>query len=221
VRSAVGPAALGAPLPDVDTVDETVTVGDRVLSVVRPRGGEARLGDESFGDEVVMPYWAEVWPSGVALGRALVGRSLRGMRVLELGCGALALPSIVSALGGARVLAVDWSADALTFAARNALRSGVPIETALSSWRQPDVLEARGAWDLVLAADVLYEEEDAGLLAELLPRLVGARGSAWIADPKRAPAERFLELPGDRFEIHTSQVEPHVPVLLHRLRLPA
>jgi predicted nicotinamide N-methyase len=218
VHSAVGTAALGAPLPDVDTVDETVTVGDRVLSVVRPRAGEARLGEESFGEEIVMPYWADVWPSGVALARALAARSLRGMRVLELGCGALALPSIVAGLAGARAVATDWSADAIAFAARNALRSRASIETALCSWKQPELLEARGPWDLVLAADVLYEEEHAGHLADLLPRLLERRGSAWVADPDRDPAERFLELAGDRFEIHTTELEPHVPVRLHRLR---
>jgi hypothetical protein len=61
----------GAHSTDVLTVDEAVTVGDRILSVVRPRAGEARLGDEAFGDELVLPYWAEMWPSGVALARAL------------------------------------------------------------------------------------------------------------------------------------------------------
>ncbi len=104
------------PPPDRDTVDETVTIGDRILSVVRPRSGQGQLGEETFGDEIVMPYWAEMWPSGVALARALVGRPLGGMRTLELGCGGLALPSIVASLGGARVLATDWSADAVAFA---------------------------------------------------------------------------------------------------------
>ena len=34
-----------------------------------------------------MPYWAELWPSGVFLAAAVGERDLRGTRVLELGCG--------------------------------------------------------------------------------------------------------------------------------------
>ncbi|MGI8805786.1 MAG: class I SAM-dependent methyltransferase [Thermoleophilaceae bacterium] len=203
--------------PDVDTVDETVTIGDRVLSVVRPRSGQVQLGEEAFGNEVVMPYWAEMWPSGVALARGLVGRPLRGVRTLELGCGGLALPSIVASLGGARVLATDWSADAVAFAERNARRSRAPVETAVCSWAEPDPIESRAPWSLVLAADVLYEQQAADHLAALLPRLVGTHGSAWIADPAREPATRFLEAAAERFEIETATTD-FDRVLLHRLR---
>ena len=204
-------------LPDVDTVDEIVTLRDRILSVARPRAGAARLGEESFGDEIVMPYWAEMWPSGVELARALVGRSLRGARTLELGCGALALPSIVASLAGGRALATDWSADAVAFAARNARRSSARVETSVCSWTEPGPIESRAPWALVLAADVLYEQRDAELLAELLPRLVGERGSAWIADPGREPAQNFLDAAADRFEIHTAGTKTD-RVLIHRLR---
>lgn len=202
---------------DVETVNETVTVGDRLLSVVRPRSGEALLGDEAFGDELVMPYWAEMWPSGVALAGALAGRSLRGARVLELGCGGLALPSIAAGLAGGRVLATDWSEDALAFAARNARRNRAWIETALCSWTEPDQVVSRAPWDLVLAADVLYEQPTAGLLAELLPRLVARRGTAWIADPSRDPTRPFLEAAAERFEVQTVTTEID-RVLIHRLR---
>lgn len=203
--------------PGVDTVDETVTIGDRVLSVVRPRSGQVQLGEEAFGNEVVMPYWAEMWPSGVALARGLVGRPLRGVRTLELGCGGLALPSIVASLGGARVLATDWSADAVAFAERNARRSRAPVETAVCSWVEPEPFESQAPWSLVLAADVLYEQRAADHLAELLPRLVGARGSALIADPTREPATRFLEAAAERFEIETATTD-FDRVLVHRLR---
>lgn len=202
---------------DIETVDEAVTVGDRVLSVVRPLGGAIRLGDESHGGEIVMPYWAEVWPSGVALARSLAGRSLRGARTLELGCGALALPSILASLAGARVLATDWSQDAIAFAKRNARRSKAPIEAAVCSWTEPGLIESRGPWDLVLAADVLYERHTADALSDLLPRLVGPRGSAWIADPDREHAKRFLDAAAHRFDIHTTATGVE-RVLLHRLR---
>ncbi len=209
--------ATDARLPDADTVQETVVVGDRVLSVARPRAGEARLGEEAYGDEIVLPYWAEMWPSGVELAHALAGRALRGKRTLELGCGGLALPSIAAALAGGRVLATDWSVDAMAFVARNARRNRAWVETAVCSWTEPDLIESRAPWDLVLAADVLYEQRATELITELVPRLVGTHGSAWIADPSRDHAQVFLDALADRFEIETSPTATQ-RVVIHRLR---
>ena len=66
-----------------------------------------------------LPYWVELWPSGLALARALHGRALRGARVVELGCG-LALPSMAAAIAGGRVLATDGAAEAVALATENA-----------------------------------------------------------------------------------------------------
>ncbi|MDX2167236.1 MAG: methyltransferase, partial [Deltaproteobacteria bacterium] len=48
------------------------------------------------------PYWMHLWPGALALARRLATASLRGRRVLELGCG-LGLPAVVAARRGARV----------------------------------------------------------------------------------------------------------------------
>ena len=63
-----------------------------------------------------MPYWAELWPSGLALARALPPR-LDGLRVVELGCG-LGVPSLTAAARGAEVTALDWAQDAIDAARR-------------------------------------------------------------------------------------------------------
>jgi predicted nicotinamide N-methyase len=114
------------------------------------------------------------------------------------------------------VLATDWSADAVAFARRNVRRSRAPVEVELCSWTEPEPILSRARWGLVLAADVLYEQRDADMLLELLPRLVGERGSVWIADPDRAPARGFLRAAADHFTVETagSAVDR---VLVHRL----
>ena len=114
--------------------------------------------------------------------------------MLELGCG-LGLPSLAAALGGARVLATDRSADALAFAGANAAQNGVTVQTAVCAWAEPAPLLARAPWDLVLAADVLYGQRDVDELTALLPRLVedGARcGSPTLAarSPLRSSRRR-------------------------------
>jgi len=168
----------------VDLVEEIVPLRDRELAVLRPRDSEALIDEEAFERDERMPYWAELWPSGVALAREVSARALRGRRVLELGCGGLALPSIAAALAGARVLATDWEAEGLALAARNAERNGASIETALCDWERPEPLVEQAPWDLVLAADVLYEPRHVDVLLDLLPRL---GRETWLADPNRPP----------------------------------
>jgi predicted nicotinamide N-methyase len=199
----------------VDLVEEVVPLRDRELVVLRPRDSEALIDEEAFEAEERMPYWAELWPSGVALARAVSGASLRGRRVLELGCGGLALPSIAAALAGARVLATDWAPEALELATANADRNGARIEVATAAWGSPEPLLAAAPWDLVLAADVLYESRNVDLLLDLLPRL-GAE--VWLADPGRATAEPFLERAAQAWDVRATQDAATRIVTVHRLR---
>jgi predicted nicotinamide N-methyase len=152
---------------------------------VRPPDAEALIDEREFEVDEFLPYWAELWPAGIALAEALP-RALRGRRVLELGCG-LGVPSLVAAARGARVLATDWSRDALDLLEANAARNGLRLETARARWDEPD--RFAGAWDLVLAADVLYEHRNVEQLLALLPRL---GGEVLLAEPGRPPAQAFL-----------------------------
>jgi predicted nicotinamide N-methyase len=175
-------------MPEHDLIEEVVPLRGRDLRVLRPRDAEALLDEEAFAREEFLPYWAELWPSALALARTVAGRSLRGARTLELGCG-LGLPSIAAALAGGRVLATDWSPEAIALTEANAERNGAGLETLVCSWADPAPLVARAPWDLVLASDVLYEARNADALLGLLPRL---GFEVWLADPGRPPAARFL-----------------------------
>ena len=95
-----------------DVVEEVIPLDGRDLRLLRPRDAEALLDEHAFEHEEFLPYWAELWPSSLALANALSRRALRGARTLELGCG-LGLPSIAAAIAGGRVLATDWSSAAV------------------------------------------------------------------------------------------------------------
>jgi predicted nicotinamide N-methyase len=170
----------------VELVQDTVSLAGRELTIVHPRRPDELIDEEAFARDEFLPYWAELWPSGVALARVTECYVRPGMRVVELGCG-LAVPSMAAALAGAHVLATDWSPDALEFARENARRNGATIETALASWTDPDALH--GSWDLVLAADLLYEHRNVEPLLALLPRLAP---EVLLADPGRPAAKTFL-----------------------------
>ena len=203
--------------PAADLVEETVVLGGDDLTIARPRDSEALLDDEAFEREEYLPYWAELWPSGLGLARAVAARTLRGARTLELGCG-LGLASIAAARAGGRVLATDWSPDAIRLTEANAARNGATVETALCSWAEPAALLERAPWDLVLASDVLYERRNVDLLLGLLPRLVGRTGEVWLADPDRPPAARFVERAGTEWELRSAVASERPRVTIHRLR---
>jgi predicted nicotinamide N-methyase len=178
-----------------DVVEETYRFARRTLRIVRPRDHDAVLDEllaEDDPDEDRLPFWAVLWPSGVALAQAIGSQSLAGRRVLELGCG-LGLASVAAAAAGANVLAVDRSPEATAFAAANAARNGLRLETAVASFNEPQQVLRDAPWDLVLAADVLYDQRNVSVLLWLMPRLVDKTGEVWLADPGRPMLASFLE----------------------------
>jgi predicted nicotinamide N-methyase len=203
--------------PRLDLVAGAVDLVAGRLVFVHPRDAMALLDEEDIAaDQAYPPYWAELWPSGIELAHAVSAGSWRDVPVLELGCG-LGLPAVAAALAGARVLATDRSADAVTFAAVNAEQNGVHVETAVCAWDEPGPLLARAPWRLVLAADVLYGQRNVDELLDLLPRLVDDGGEVWIADPRRPLTGEFLA--AARAVWHSVETTPTrlAQILIHRL----
>jgi predicted nicotinamide N-methyase len=155
---------------------------------MRPPDAEALIDEAAFESDEFLPYWAELWPAGLALARHVAGLELAGRTVLELGCG-LGLPSLVAALRGADVLATDWAEDAIELLGRNAERNGASLRVARVRWSEPEPLLREAPWDLVVGADLLYEQRNAEQLVSLLPRL---GGEVLIAEPGRPYAKEFL-----------------------------
>jgi predicted nicotinamide N-methyase len=196
----------------LNLVSQSIELPSGQLHVLQP-SESAELPDAGGVEWApVAPYWSVLWRSGVALARELDGVALRGLRVVELGCG-LAVPSIAAARAGAAVLATDACAEALTLVASNARANDVRVEAAMVDWAEPDELIRRAPFDLVLAADVLYERASVAPLLSLLPRLAP---EAWLADPGRPAAEAFLERAGSRWQVET---RIRGVVRVHRLRL--
>jgi predicted nicotinamide N-methyase len=200
-----------AAVPDDDLVTRSIELPSGELRILQPEESAELPDDGPVEWAPIAPYWSVLWRSGVALAREVDELQPRGLRVVELGCG-LGLPSIAASRAGAAVLATDADDEALALVARNAALNGVSVETARGDWNAPDRLIARGPFDLVLAADVLYESASVDPLLALLPRLAPA---ALIAEPGRSDAAAFLELATDRWAVETIL---HDVVRIHRLR---
>jgi predicted nicotinamide N-methyase len=134
------------------------------------------------------------------------------------------LPTIVALAQGAEILATDHYEAALDFTAYNA-RANLDLEPEVSilDWREPDIADI-GKFDLILAADVLYERKNAAALADLVPQLLAPVAEAVFADPRRDEAPVFLDaMERHGFEDATQEITVEQPargvkVLLHRLR---
>ena len=175
-------------MEDEELVVHEIALPSGALRVLQPRESAELPDDGPVEWAPLAPYWSVLWRSGVALARELEG-DLAGRRVVELGCG-LALPSIAAARLGATVLATDVDPEALELATRNARLNDARIEVAAADWSAPGDLLERAPFDLVLAADVLYERPSVAALLSLLPQLAPA---AWLADPGRPAADVLIE----------------------------
>ena len=140
-----------------------------------------------------LPYWAEIWPSSLALSRFLLenASSLKNMVTLEIGCG-LGLSGIAAAAAGALVTISDYQEDALRIAELNwLLNVGASPPAALMDWRKPDL---KKRFRVILASDVAYEKRFFWPLVETFRTLLLPGGHVYLSEPNRSIARRFFSL---------------------------
>lgn len=200
-----------------------MSVGGKSYRIVHPAAADALIDEADFDRDERLPYWAELWPSALALARYVAGKSFSGKRIVELGCG-VGLPAVVAQDMGAEVLATDHYDVALDFVTHNALiNTGRGTKTMRLDWHKPSS-ENLGRFDVVMAADVLYEKRNVSSLVELIPGLLKPDGEVLIADPRRKDTLDFLEemrTLGFQYKpesIYVNQLGREIEVLIHRMR---
>jgi len=167
-----------------------VTAGGRTWRLEMPRSAEDLISEADFARDERLPYWADLWPSGIVLAKEVSSLAGAGRRAIEFGAG-IGLPSLAAAAASFDVTVTDYYDDALLFARRNAACNlGRDVDTALVDWRALPAPTAR--FDLVLAADVLYERPYAPLVARAVVGALAPDGVALIADPGRVALQACL-----------------------------
>jgi predicted nicotinamide N-methyase len=156
--------------------------------------------------ESLCPYFGVVWPSARGLAEHLsqAGReALEGRRLLEVGCG-LAVPSLVAARLGARVVATDFHPDIPRFLSRNIELNGITgLEFVSWDWQKAE--STLGVFDWVVGSDILYERQHPGPVARMLASHVAPGGRVVLADPGRPYLQAFAdEMRGLGFECRVS-----------------
>ncbi len=198
-------------------------VSGREYEIYRPDDeSRDRLFEQGHADpEKQMPYWAKVWPSGVALADAVVERKdeVAGKHVLELGAGLGVTACAVLEYGG-DIVTADYSDLPLAHCRLNTVvNTGKAPDATCFNWRHPSEVAAAAAlpdfengFPLIIAGDVLYEGRDAEPLLNVIDSMLTDDGSLWLAEPVRRTAQRFLDAAASLgWEIESRQVTAEWP----------
>jgi predicted nicotinamide N-methyase len=157
---------------------------------------------------VAPPFWAFPWAGGQALARYVLENpdTVRGKLVLDIACGS-GLVGIAAALAGAaEVVANDIDPICEAAVALNADINGVAL-----SYLGGDLLNGDPPdYDVILAADVFYEQTPARLFRTMLERAHASGTTIFAGDPGRTyfPREAFRQVATYAVET-TTEIENH------------
>lgn len=173
-----------------------VPVGAETIALYAVPDLEALVDREALlRGEAEPPYWAYLWTGARVLARYLASfETLAGRRVLEIGCG-LGLPGLVAARAGARVTFVDQAEPALAFVRASAALHGVPCTTVAADMR---TFTAPARFDLVIAAEVVYDRDAIGLVADVLEAQLAPGGVGLVSDGYRTDTRGFYHALAER-----------------------
>jgi predicted nicotinamide N-methyase len=189
---------------------------DRVLDQVcdEQDNRERKTHERREGNDLHLPYWAELWDSSIGVGHWLVRSNLRNRNVLDLGCG-MGFAGTVAAMLGHRVTLVDIETPALLFARLNTLPYSSHVRVQKLNW-QRDRLTDR--FDLILGADVLYERAQWDFLEPFWRAHLADNGIVVLGEPGRMTGDLFGDWIASRGWT-LSQHEQPVPTRTRPIRL--
>ncbi|MEY2949800.1 MAG: class I SAM-dependent methyltransferase [Saprospiraceae bacterium] len=140
-----------------------------------------------------IPYWLELWPSAIGLGRHLfsLGTIISGQTTLELGCG-IGIPSMVVEKLEGRPILSDYTQEALDFSKSNWQLNVNQLPPFIElDWRNPP---SDLKVDFILASDIAYERRYFSVLPITFKKLIKPGGKIFLSEPGRIIAVEFMDL---------------------------
>ncbi len=169
--------ALHRVIPDTNLLRQTLPQTVIDLWLIPPD-----LPTERMDDEVIQriwqdtPYWIFCWASGLSMAQWLLAEPMRvrGKTVLDFGAGSGVVAIAAKLAGAARVIACDIDPVSLAACRENALLNNVTLEYLV------DLYQLEEPIDVLLAADVLYDQSNRFFLDEFLR----FGREVWVADSR-------------------------------------
>jgi predicted nicotinamide N-methyase len=179
-----------------NTFWDEIFVGDKSFMIRRVKNIDVlidAISEEEFRVGERLPYWADIWPSSIALSEYVLENQddFAGKKILELGCG-LGLTGIVASAIGGEVIFTDNDSHALYFTEENFRRNFKrKASVQLFDWRNPGHSQS---FDIILAADIIYEKRWLEPVLNVLDKKLAETGIAYIANPDRTVGRAVNEM---------------------------
>ena len=179
-----------------NTFWDDISIADKSFAIRRVKNIDKlidAISEEEFKVDEVLPYWAEIWPSSIALSEYVLENQeeFAGKKILELGCG-LGLVGIVASSLGAEVIFTDYDSHALRFTEENFKRNFNREATVqIFDWRNPGYSES---FDIIMAADIIYEKRWLEPVLNVLDKKLAETGAAYIANPDRTVSRALYKM---------------------------
>lgn len=169
--------ALHQVIPDSSLLRQTLPNTSIDLWLIPPD-----LPTERMDDEVIRriwsetPYWIFCWASGLSMAQWLLHEPerVRGKTVLDFGAGSGVVAIAAKLAGAARVIACDIDLVSLASCRENAALNHVTLEYLADLYQLDEPV------DVLLAADVLYDQSNRFFLDEFLR----FGKEVWVADSR-------------------------------------
>lgn len=131
------------------------------LWLINPEHMQRRMSDEETQRLINdPPYWSFCWASGLALAKWILDNpeQVQGKRIIDMGAGSGIVALAAKLAGADTVVACDLDPNALTACKANAQLND--LELSYSN----DLFSESKKYDLLFAADVLYDADNLPLL---------------------------------------------------------
>lgn len=172
-----------------------ISIGNSVIKLFVPKEESVRRLYRKEKEEhtgTPFPYWAQVWPSALALSRFLQEHPqyVAGKDILELAAG-LGLPSLLAARFANSVCCSDYLAEPLEVVMESIAANGATnISIRQLDWHHlPKDLRA----DVLLLSDINYDPKEFEILFKVLSSFLQKGTLILLSTPQRLMAKPFIE----------------------------